>query len=80
MTTSRREYNKTYREKHRDDFNATKKRNYAKGRVNIRNYRERWTDEHDAMVIAHDMTDRELGKLIGRSVQAIQMRRWKLTK
>ena len=38
----------------------------------------RWTSDEDAVVERHDMTDREISKAIGRSMGAIQKRRWVL--
>ena len=37
-----------------------------------------WTEEQDAMVLAHKISDFELSKKIKHSVNAIQKRRWRL--
>lgn len=34
--------------------------------------------EEDELILAHDITDRELAEQLGRSVGSIQNRRWKL--
>lgn len=39
-----------------------------------------WTAEQDALVLAHNITDRELSKMIGHSMKAIQIRRCRLKK
>lgn len=38
-------------------------------------HKQEWTDAEDRQVLARDMTDRDLSAKIGRSVQAIQVRR-----
>ncbi len=37
-----------------------------------------WTAEQEKLVLEHSMTDTELSAIIGHSVQAIQIRRYKL--
>lgn len=39
-----------------------------------------WTQAEDAAVLAREMTDRELAAKLGRSVQAIHLRRWRLNR
>ena len=39
----------------------------------------KWEAWEDELVTAHEQTDAELAKLLGRSVQAVQMRRHRLT-
>lgn len=39
-----------------------------------------WTEEEDKLVLEHKMPDAELVRKIGRSISAIQKRRWKLKK
>ena len=41
------------------------------------NHRKPWTDEEVEMVMLHEMTDTAISKIIGRSVEAIQMIRHK---
>jgi hypothetical protein len=40
--------------------------------------RHPWTKEEEIMVSNHNITDMELSSLIGRSVGAIQTKRWEL--
>lgn len=42
-------------------------------------YRSRpWTEKEDRLVLAHEISDRELSSLICRSMKAISNRRWRL--
>lgn len=43
-------------------------------------HKDEWTQAEDDAVMARDMTDRVLSEKIGRSVQAIQIRRCRLRK
>jgi hypothetical protein len=54
--------------------NLYRQRNYAQtqGAPNTRNP---WTEAEDKQVLAREVTDRELSAKLGRSVQAIQIRR-----
>lgn len=69
--------------------NEARAANYAKGRQHATNARQRWTQEEDRAIATRrtstgmgtlqaDLTDRELSKRLGRSVQAIQVRRARL--
>ena len=40
---------------------------------NVPNKGKLWTEEEISIVLAHEIPDREISKLIGRSVQAIQI-------
>ena len=42
--------------------------------------KRKWTKYEDSLVLAHEIEDRQLSEKIGRSAQAIQARRWRLTK
>lgn len=64
-------------EKFRNTWNIQKRRYYAKTAVYPPNP---WLPEHDKAVLEHSITDTELSKLIGHSVEAIQVRRCKLKK
>ena len=55
--------------------NEYRQRNYAQTAADARNSRAEWTEREDKMVLAHSIPDRELAAKIGRSVQAIQIRR-----
>lgn len=57
-----------------------KKRHYQQTQ-NAKNGYARWTDEHTSMITADDRpSDRELSKILGRSMQAIQSKRVNLAK
>lgn len=57
--------------------NAQRKRYYDKTAI----YEpSRWTSEQDKLVLEHTVSDTELSTLIGHSVRAIQIRRWRLKK
>lgn len=58
--------------------NEARAANYAKGRAHATNARQRWTQEEDRAVARHDVPDRVLAERLGRSVQAIQVRRARL--
>ena len=54
--------------------NTYRQRNYAQTQGGL-NSRKEWTTSEDEMVRARSITDRELALKLGRSVQAIQIRR-----
>lgn len=54
--------------------NERRQRNYAQT-AGAPNTRAEWTEREDKLVLAHTIPDRELAEKIGRSVQAIQIRR-----
>lgn len=62
-----------YRNRHR-------KNNYQKTREGAYNARQEWTVDEMEMILSSSLCDREISKIIGRSVQAIQMKRSKLNK
>ena len=68
----------SWRRANREAFNRHKKRNYAQTRDNAVNVGQRWTIDQTNMVLAHEISDRELAAKIGRSVEAIQVRRAKV--
>lgn len=70
---------KQWRLKHADKRNAWRRGNYARGDFGHRT-RRLWSQDEDRRVIAHTIPDRELAQDLGRSVQAIQVRRCKLKK
>lgn len=53
------------------------KRYYSKTAYNV-NHRKKWTDEEIKLVLEHVISDTELSRLIGRSVGAIQKKRYKM--
>ena len=78
MSESQRRANKKWRSKNRDKVNEQKKRNYKQTVRNAHNYKKQWTKEEEKMILDHNISDRELAEQLGRSVQAIQVRRSKL--
>lgn len=68
-----------WRKSHTEQRNIYRKRNYNKTSY-ARNHRKPWTEEEDFLVFNSKLTDFELSKQIGRSVQAIQIRRCRLNK
>jgi hypothetical protein len=74
-------HNKKWRDNNRKIFEEGKKRNYSKSRPNARNSRQMWVGADDILILAKDRpSDFELSKKIGRSVQAIQIRRSVISK
>ncbi len=69
--------NKRWRAEHPDIWQAGKKKYYDQFRPAI-NECQRYTDDEDALIIASELSDRELHEMLGRSVSAIQIRRSKL--
>lgn len=68
-----------WRKAHRKNRNALRKRNYDKSKPPVRTC-VAWAGIEDDIIIwwRCSYTDKELSKLLGRSVQAIQQRRYKL--
>ena len=62
-------------EKLRVTRNRQRKRNYQKSQ-NAINSRKHWQEWEIKLVLTSDLTDMELSKEIGRSVQAIQQTRF----
>jgi hypothetical protein len=62
-----------------ENRNAQRMRNYHKTK-NARNSRSRWTASEIELLHDNNMTDRELSAEIGRSVQAIQVKRYYINK
>lgn len=74
-------WNKAWRERHPDRRHRWKTDYRARtGSGTGPRLREPWTSDEDAAVIAHAVPDRDLAEQLGRSVQAIAMRRWRLNK
>ena len=76
--------NKLWRIRHRQAHNKAKRRYYAKHRedpLNKKNAGQEWTiKEIDLITEASRPVDRVLARVIGRSVQAIQVMRARLKK
>ena len=63
-------------EKYRETREKQKKRYYAKTECG----RHRWQKWQDDLIIAHEMADHQLAKIVGHSVKATQVRRARLKK
>ena len=70
---------KRWKLKNTDKVNASKKRNYAQTQNAVCSYK-RWTPQEIEMILDSKLTDRELAKLLGRSMQSIQVKRAKVNK
>ena len=55
------------------------KRYYARTQYAVNHYK-RWTEEELRLVLAHEVSDTDLAKLLNRSVGAIQRIRWRFKK
>lgn len=72
------EANNKWRAKYPEKRTELRKRNYGISRKTARNSKHFWSVYDLEAVVRHDVPDRELGKRIGRSVQAIQVMRSKM--
>ena len=71
-----RENNRRYRQTEKGK--KSKLNNYKKGRKYNINHGCHYTEVEDKLILQHSIPDIELAEKIGRSVQAIQVRRAKL--
>lgn len=62
---------KTYR-------NRQRKINYDRDGSDRRNSNKRWSNHEIDMILECELTDREVARIIGRSVKAIQIKRARL--
>jgi hypothetical protein len=70
-----------WRNANRRIFNEQKKRNYARGKGDVRKEKSGWMIYEDEMILSpRRPCDRELARELERSVQAIQVRRSRLRK
>lgn len=60
--------------------NKQRKTNYDKSKANAKRKYIPWTEYEYKLILEHKITDFELSKQIGRSVQAIQEQRTRLKK
>lgn len=67
-------------EKARKYRNHQRKLNYDRGSGSHEVSGAKWSKQDEDQVLEHSISDRELSKLIGRSVRAIQQKRCKLKK
>jgi len=65
-------------DKYRKTRNRQRKRYYSKTQ-NAINSGKPWTEEDDAVVLKHEVSDTEISQLLHRSVGSIQSRRYILT-
>ncbi len=65
---------------HPEARNTIKKRNYARGKTSTSKKREQYLSDEIQLILAKERSDRELAKLLGRSVQAIQVKRVRIKK
>lgn len=73
-------HNKNWRHTHPEGWNAQKKAYYARAKGDDVNGKRKWTQEEIDLIMRHDISDRELTKTLGRSMQAIQVKRSKWSK
>lgn len=65
--------------KFRETCNKQTRKYYDKT-VNAKNKRKLWTKKDEELILEHKILDRELSKILGRSMKAIHVRRTKLKK
>lgn len=75
----RRKYSKIYRLNHVENRNLSRKLNYSKSRPDVKKSMP-WTEIENFSIISRKWSDKELAKMFGRSVQAIQQKRYLLKK
>lgn len=63
---------RVYRNGYKRRYNS--KRNFSDGK------KRRWTEEEIEVVLAHEMTDTEIARMLGRSVSAVQVIRHRKSK
>jgi len=76
-----RKANYDWRKNHPEVYQAYKRRYYGKTSFAPK-HGESWIPEEDTILLKHwpdhNITDHEMSKMLGRSVCAIQVRRWRL--
>jgi hypothetical protein len=72
-------YNKQWRKNNLEKWQKMKKKYYDQFRPAI-NERQPYTDHDDVMICTSRLSDRDLHEILGRSVEAIQVRRSKIRK
>ena len=70
-------YQKKYKENHPEKVYKSKRKYYKKTAFAV-NHKQRFTDEEIQLIKDHTLTDTEIAKKIGRSVNAIQIKRSRL--
>lgn len=74
------EWSKAWRLRNTPQRNEERTRNYAQSRTEESQRKRPWTPEEDAEILAHVEIDRVMAARLDRTVQAIQQRRFKLTR
>lgn len=64
-------------EKYKKTKREQEKRYYGKTQ-DVLNSRKYWTPREIKMIMAKNMSDRELSQILGRSMKAIQVKRYKI--
>lgn len=72
------EHTKSWKKRNPEKRNAQRRKNYKSTAAGNIREGSKWIQEEDRLLINFDMSDRYLHSIIGRSVQAIQLRRHKL--
>ena len=79
MPLNRAVYKKTWRQRNPEKYNKSKSLNYARGATNTKNARTEWTGSEDKRILDPlRPKDRDLAEEMGRTVQAIQIRRCRI--
>lgn len=73
-------YKKWLRTEKGKDYRKRSRQKYYEKTTYSRNYKKRWTDAEEIMVISHRLSDSELAKELGRSVGSIQRKRFLIKK
>lgn len=77
MTYDANKANRLWRKNNPDQWNKIKKANYKQTRPKISIYRY-WEDYEITLILNSKRTDRQLAKILKRSVQSIQIKRSRL--
>lgn len=75
--SDRKQYDKKYRMNNADKIYELKKRYLASGAKNPIRNREPWDPLEIDLIMSGSMTDPELSRITRRSIQAIQLRRYR---
>lgn len=72
------EYQKKWNAENRDKVLASKRKYSAEDKNQPKRSHCEWTSREIEEVLAHDIPDRELARKLNRTIQSIQMKRWRL--
>jgi hypothetical protein len=76
--TKQYEYNRVWRHRHPETRAAGRVSYYRRNSHDDRNARAWYTAREDAVIMRHELPDREIAAQLGRTVKAIQMHRLRL--